>query len=156
MIKHLYAFFLGALIAIFIALGIEAFYPKPLMPEYPIMTAPLKPDGSQSTEDFNRQRAYEIRSREFQKETQNYNKMVSIISIVLAVILVGISVLFVEKILIISDGILLGGIFTLIYAIGRGFGTGNEQFHLIVVGVGLLVALFVGYWKFVKPQKKSK
>lgn len=155
-IRYMYSFFLGALIAVFIGVGIAAFYKSPTPPEYSFMTAPIKPDGTQSTEDLQKQRDYEAKSREFQKENEQYSKNVSIIAIAFAVALVVISLIFIEKILILSDGILLGGIFTLVYAIFRGFGNNDEMFRFFVVAVGLLIALFVGYWKFVKPAQKKK
>lgn len=154
-IRYMYSLFLGALLAVFIGVGIAAFYMAPKSPEYPIMTAPIHPDGAQSTEDIKEQRAYEVQSRDFQKENEQYSKNVSIIAIAAAVLLVVISLLFIEKILILSDGILLGGIFTLVYAIMRGFGNSDEMFRFFVVSVGLLVALFVGYWKFVRGIKKK-
>lgn len=153
-IRYMYSLFLGALLAVFIGVGIAAFYQAPTAPEYPIMTAPIKPDGSQSPLDIQKQREYEAKSRNFQKVNEQYSKNVSIIAIAAAVLLVVVSLLFIEKILILSDGILLGGIFTLIYAIMRGFGNNDEMFRFFVVSVGLLVALFVGYWKFVKDNKK--
>ena len=38
----------------------------------------------------------------------------------------------------------------------RGFGAGNEMFRFIVVSIGLAVAIFLGYWRFVKTTKPSK
>lgn len=152
-IRYIYSFFLGALLALFIGVGIAAFYKSPKQPEYPIMTAPIKPDGTQSTFDVQKQREYEVKSREFQKQNETYSKNVSVIAIAAAVALVVISLLLFEKILILSDGILLGGIFTLVYAIGRGFGNTDEIFRFFVVSISLLVALFVGYWKFVRSNK---
>lgn len=154
-IRYIYSLFLGVLLSVFIGVGIAAFYNSPTQPEYPIMTAPIKPDGTQSTVNIDKQRAYEIRSRDFQKENEQYSKNVSVIAIAAAVLLVVVSLLFIEKILILSDGILLGGIFTLIYAIIRGFGNNDEMFRFFVVSIGLLVALFVGYWKFVRGMKKK-
>jgi len=153
-IRYIYSFFLGVLLAVFIGVGIAAFYKAPERPEYPIMTAPIRPDGTQSAVDIKNQREYELKSRDYQRQSEDYNKNVSIIAIVLAVALVVISLLFLEKILVLSDGILLGGIFALIYAIARGFGNTDEMFRFFVVSIGLLVALFVGYWKFVKNNKK--
>lgn len=153
-IRYIYSFFLGALLALFIGVGIAAFYQSPKQPEYPIMTAPIKADGTQSQIDLQKQREYELRSRDFQKQNETYSKNVSAIAIIAAVVLVVVSLLLFEKILILSDGILLGGIFTLVYAIIRGFGNHDEMFRFFVVSVGLLVALFVGYWKFVKGNKK--
>lgn len=155
-IRYIYSFFLGVLLAVFIGVGIAAFYESPKQPEYPIMTAPIKVDGTQSATDAANQRNFEIKSRDYQKQNELYSRNVSIASTIFAVLLVVISLIFLEKILILSDGILLGGLFTLVYAIVRGFVSGDEMFRFFVVSVGLFVALFVGYWRFVKEKSKKK
>ncbi len=152
-IRYIYSFFLGALLAVFIGVGIAAFYKEPKAPDYPIMTS-FKADGTLSASDAAKQREFEISSREYQKRLEPYNRNVSILATISAVLFVVISLVLLEKILILSDGILLGGLFTLVYAIIRGFVSTDEMFRFFVVTVGLAVALFVGYWKFVKNNKK--
>ena len=105
---------------------------------------------------------YEKTSRDFQKENEKYSKNVSTISVAAALVILILSILLLSKISFISDGLLLGGVFTLIYAIIRGFGAGDEMFRFIIVSIGLAVAIFLGYWRFVKntqnftPKTKIK
>jgi len=65
------------------------------------------------------------------------------------------SLTFFKKILIIADGLLLGGLLTLIYSVMRGFGTEDNILRFIVVTVGLIISLFLGYVKFIRPSEKS-
>lgn len=157
-IRYLYSFFLAVLLVTFVGVGIAAFYKAPKYPEYPIETAPLEygRETSESAEMREKRIAYERQSREFQKVNETYNKNVSTIAIVAALIILAVSILMLNKILYLSDGLLLGGVFTLIYAVIRGFSAGDEMFRFIVVSIGLIVVIILGYWKFVKNNRNKK
>ena len=58
------------------------------------------------------------------------------------------------SILFIADGLLLGGVLTLLYSVIRGFGTEDNMFRFVVVSVGFAISLFLGYVKFIQPAKK--
>lgn len=158
-IKYLYTFFLAVILVTFVGVGIAAFYKGPKAPEYPIETQPIiytdKPT-SESAEMAESRIKYEKESRNFQKENESYSKNVSIISLVAALIIMAISIVFVQKILYLSDGLLLGGVFTLVYSVIRGFNAGDEMFRFIVVSVGLAVSVYLGYWKFVRQSDRKK
>jgi hypothetical protein len=53
----------------------------------------------------------------------------------------------------IADGILLGGVFTTIYGIIRGLMSEDTKFRFIIVTVGLIIALVLGYIKFIKNKE---
>jgi hypothetical protein len=53
-----------------------------------------------------------------------------------------------ERIPVIGNGILLGGLFTMIYAVIMALSSPNRWPRLVVVAVALLVTVGVGYWKF--------
>ena len=157
MIKIIYAFFVGLLLAIFVGAGVSAFYPAPKAPEYPaVLNSPEKSlPPEQSDAQIDAQREYERESEAYQEKATAYNRNVSIIALVAAVLFVVVSLLFENKIRIIADGILLGGIFTLIYSIGRSFESDDSKYTFLVVTVGLVIALFMGYLRFIKPQEQS-
>ncbi len=73
------------------------------------------------------------------------------IAVIAAVILVTTSLTLFKKILLIADGILLGGVLTLLYGTVRGFSAENLKFLFLVVSVGLTVSLVLGYLKFIRP-----
>lgn len=158
-LRYLYTLFLAVLLVTFVGVGIAAFYKAPKYPEYPIQTEPVKLFPEQTTEsaEMRQERVdFEKKSRDFQKENEAYNKNVSTIAIAASLLILVLSVTFLTKILYLSDGLLLGGVFTLIYAVVRGFSAGDEMFRFIVVSVGLAVAVFLGYWKFVRHQTPNK
>lgn len=158
MIKYIYTFFLAIILVTFVGVGISAFYKSPERPEYPIGIAyPLTDEKStDSAQMREKQIEYEKESRAFQKQDESYNKNVSTIAVAASLLILVLSISLLSKISFISDGLLLGGVFTLGYAIVRGFGAGDEMFRFIVVSIGLFVAIFLGYWRFVKNQKQSK
>lgn len=62
---------------------------------------------------------------------------------------------FSKKIPVIADGLLLGGVLTLAYSVVRGFNTNDDVFRFLVVGAGVIIAMILGYIKFVKPSRKK-
>lgn len=157
-IRIVYSLFIGVLLATFVGVGIAAFYPAPERPEYPVELSIPQTKAQEESPEIRTQRIeQEKKQRDFQKLDEKYNKNVSIIAVVAAIIVLVVSLTLLRHILIIADGLLLGGVFTLIYSIIRGFVTNDNQFRFVVVTIGLITALTLGYLKFVKTkEKKSK
>ena len=158
LLKYTYTFFVAILLATFVGVGIAAFYKAPKYPEYPIETKPVSmaPTGevTESAEMKQQRIDFEKASRDHQKKNEVYNKNVSTIAIIASLLILAVSLTLLSKIDLISDGLLLGGVFTLSYAIIRGFSAGDEMFRFITVTIGLGVTLFLGYWRFVRKDKK--
>lgn len=151
-IEFIYTLFLALLIALFIGLGISAFYPAPKAPEYPIiLTTNAKSESAMTQEQTNAQMIYEINNNKYREDTLIYNRNVSMITLGLAVVTMVISLMFMGNIHVLSNGLLLGGVFTLIYSISRGLATEDDKYRFIVVSIGLIVTLVIGYVKFIKP-----
>jgi uncharacterized membrane protein len=154
LIKIIYTLFLALIVALFVGLGIDAFYPGPKAPEYPIELEKPYETGHQETEQEEQARLeYFEKQKQFQEESKVYNRNVSIIAIIFAIAILVVSLTFLAKIKMIADGILLGGVFTTVYAIIRGLMSEDSKFRFLVVTVGLVIALFLGYLKFVKNKK---
>lgn len=156
-LRLVYTVFLGVLLAIFVGVGINTFYPGPKSPDYPIASETYGKDPSpeqlQSQKDFN------VKSQQHSKDIKPYNRNVSIITLVGAVIFLIVSLIYEKRIKIIADGVLLGGLFTLIYSIGRGFASEDNKYVFMVITVALVVVIYLGYHRFVKninPKKTKK
>jgi uncharacterized membrane protein len=152
-LKAIYVVFLGLIIALFCGLGVAAFYQQPNGPKEPIATAQTveqKQGQAVNQAEVDYQNAY----RKYEEEKlKPYNRNVSIITLVLATIILVVSLLLSAKLPILSDGILLGAVFTLIYSIIRGISAGNPRFTFIIVSVGLAITIFIGFWKFLRKPK---
>jgi hypothetical protein len=161
-IKFIYTLFLGLLVALFIGWGVAAFYPAPQGPEYPLQKEPAVfvsdgrsiPTVTETTEQKAERLAYEKASRKFSKETfPRYNKTVSMITMVGAILTMIISLTLLSKIDLLSDGLLLGGVLTELYSIIRGLMAEDTKWGFVTVTIGLIIALLLGYIKFIKRAK---
>lgn len=154
MVKVIYAFFLGILLAIFIGVGISVFYAEPTPPKAPEFSYVGK-DGLNQQQQAQEQ-AFEKTRQDYEKnKLQPYNRNVSIIALISAVIFVTIGLLLEHKINVLADGTLLGGVFTLLYSLGRGFAAQDNKYSFIVVSIGLLIVLALGYLRFIRPAPKK-
>lgn len=156
MLKLVYSLFLGLLIVIFISVGISTFYEQPKSPEYPV-TYENGPSGP-SLREQEAQKEFEAKQKDWTKKNEVYSRNVAVMAAVLAIVLIGLSIWLHPKLDVITDGIMFGGVFTLIYAIIMSFQANNEKFTFGVVSVGLATAFVLGYVRFIKgaPVQKPK
>lgn len=154
MLKVLYTIFLAIMLAFFIGLGIEAFYATPKAPDYPTeLQYNGKAPSEMSPEMQKIQKDYDQSQKDWMKENSVHSRNTSIIAMIASVILLILSLTVLVKINILSDGFLLGGLLTLLYGIIRGFESDNNKFRFLMVSIGLLVALILGYLKFIRPKE---
>ena len=158
-LKYIYTLFVGILLALFVGVGIAAFYPQPKQPEYPASLGFAPPTeypkgatpSSQTSSQFQaEQENFDRAQKIYQESQQQYQRTVSIIALSAAIIFLILSLTLLRNFLVITDGILLGGVFTLIYSIIRGFQTTDTLFRFLVISIGLAAALTLGYSKFIK------
>lgn len=151
MTKVIYTFFLSIILALFVGIGVSVFYDAPKWPEPPT-SVKYQDNGQPVEEDRAEQEEYDRQYKAYQEKDQAYNRNVSVILTIAAVVMLAIGVGMGHKLDVLGDGILLGGVFTLIYAMGRGIASDDEIFRFLVVTVGLLAALGLGWWRFIKPN----
>ena len=163
LIKYVYIVFVGILLAAFVGVGIAAFYKGPKAPEYPseisypTIERPGQPiDATAEAKRVELQKEHDAKFKVFQTENEIYQRNVSIIALIAAVVMLVVSLTLVKQILVIADGLLLGGVLTLAYSVIRGFGSNDDMVRFLVVSASLLVALILGYIKFVRVLSVSK
>ncbi len=161
MLKFIYTIFIGVLFATLVGVGVAAFYAQPKMPDYPSRLK-FVPEQRPSEKDLKRleeeQTRYDKSYKVYDEKQKAYSRDVSIIALVTAIAALVVSLTLFKKLLLIADGLLLGGVLTLLYSIVRGFSTDDNMFRFVVVAIGFVVAITIGYIKFTKPaqSKKSK
>lgn len=158
LIRYVYIVFVGILLAAFVGVGIAAFYKGPKYPETPIelrFPATKINESTASAEYIQKQLEFDKKSEEYQKQNADYSRNVSIIALVASVVMMVLSLTLFKQILVIADGLLLGGVITLGYSVVRGFGSNDDMVRFLVVSASLVVALTLGYIKFVKNFEKS-
>lgn len=92
------------------------------------------------------QRAAEERSSQWRMST-------SVILIVLATMLMALALALGDSGSVLSNGILLGGLFTMLYGVGWGLASGNSVTRFLVLVAALAVSLALGYLKFVRGRR---
>lgn len=151
MLKVIYTFFTGVLLAVFVGVGISAFYPSPTYPDCrPIAVAPTAgSETSTATVDADCERQQD----EYDQARQQHARFASLVSLVAALVFLAIGLLFAQSLGVLADGFVLGGVFTLLYSVAAGFDGEDFKFRFLIVSVGVVVALLLGYLKFVKPER---
>ena len=157
MIKFIYKLFIGVLLATTIGMGIATFYPDPKAPEYPTEKYPYsQAEKTPSPADIQEQQAYDSKYKAFEVKRQQHSRNTALVAIALSLVILAISMTVLAKIDIFADGLLLGGIFTLLYGIIRSFGSGDQKFIFAATLIGLVAALVLGYLNFVKPKAPAE
>jgi len=154
-IKFIYTIFLALLIALFVGLGIDAFYPAPKAPEYPVELQKAELSCNETAEQKDARINFDQDQRTYQEKIKPYNRNVSIISLIASIIILVLSLTFLSKIKMIADGILLGGVFSTVYSIIMGMMAGSSQFRFLIVIVGIIIAFLLGYIKFIRPKESA-
>ncbi len=151
LIKSLYIVAIGLLLAAFIGFGVDTFYTSPKFPEYPT-DLQYNTSEKMSAEQTQRQKDYDKQMKDYEKKMSSYNQNVSVILIAFSVVLLAASLIGLSKLAVIGDGVTLGGVFTLLYGIGRAFASEEATFRFMAVAVALVIILFLTYWRFLKEQ----
>jgi len=160
-IKFVYKLFLGVLLAATIGMGIATFYPAPEMPKHPSDKYPHSSSepsltGVPSPEQIEKQREYDEDYEQYNKQRERHDRNTAVIAVAVSLGLLLVSLTALTKIEIMADGVLLGGIFSLLYGIVRSFGSGDQKFIFVATLIGLIAALVLGYFKFVKSEELTK
>lgn len=137
--------------------GIDAFYVRPKAPEYNneeiyIKSEIATPSAEEIQKEKERSLKYQEEYKQYQKVLGVYNRNVSVMTSLFSVVLLVISLTWLKKLELLSDGLLLGGLLTQGYSVILGFQSQNSQFRFLVVLVCLAISLVVGYVKFIKKK----
>jgi len=153
LIKSLYTVFIGLLLATCVGVGIAAFYSKPVPPAT-LYTVPYATDpaGNKTQANTAELKQADEQQAAYQTASERYNRNVSLLAVGFSLVILVVSLLLLGSVELIANGIMLGGVFTLIYGLIRSFASGNQKFMFVVVTFGLLVALILGYVKLIKAK----
>jgi hypothetical protein len=132
-LQLIYSFFLGLVVVGFVWIGLDTFYPRP---EYPGNGFDRPPDPAAES-------AYRL-------ATERWNLTTSIILLVVATVILLIAVLGAAGMAVLSNGLLLGGVFTMLYAVGQSVSSEQSVARFVVITLALLVTIGVGWLKFVR------
>lgn len=147
----IYTLVLAIIIAIFVGVTINTFYPNPNYPESDVYKNVELEDREPTKEEIIED---EKQMREYDKRMQEWSQLTSIIALSAATLLVAIGLFIGSKIPIIPNGVLLGGLFTLFYGVILGFRSDSRFVTFGVTTAALFIVIGAGYMKFVRPMSK--
>ena len=121
-LQIIFAFFLGLVVVAFVGIGVNTFYPAP----------EWAPDEGVSY--------------------GQWQLWTGIILLIIATALLAVSLALPELQVVISNGVLLGGVGTMLYAVGMTVSTDYSIWRFVVVAIALVVTVGIGYLKFSRPR----
>lgn len=131
-LQIIFAFFLGLVVVAFVGIGVNTFYPQP---SYPVDEAQM--------------RTWEV-------TYDHWALVTGIVLLLCATAILAVSLFLPEDQGVLSNGILLGGVFTMIYAVGMAFAAGTSLLRFAVVTAALAVTIVIGYLKFVRGHRATR
>jgi len=167
-LQTIFSFFLGLIVLAFIGVGVNTFYPSPSeihkeqrqdlqrqRDELSVQANGRKLETAQQAEMDRLIAEQNALQRTIEAEEKGWARVTSIILVVFATIVMGVSLVRSEQLRVVSNGLLLGGLFTMIYGVGWVVFSGNSVTRFAVMAFALAVAISLGYVKFVRGRARA-
>jgi hypothetical protein len=164
-LQTLFAIFLGLMVTAFVGVGVYTFYPSPDKQFRPRIEAldrqeqairNSQPENALSPADrAQMQKIIDERNRiqdASRASTEAWSGRRSIILVSLATIAMAISLTAIAGLPVISNGLLMGGVFTMLYGVGWVIVSATSGTRFIVMSFALAVTLALGYLRFVRRR----
>jgi hypothetical protein len=164
-LRTIFSFFLGLMLTAFVGIGVYTFYPQPT--EFRIQLRELaareqeirhsRPDSELT--DADRDQIQEVTRQQNElteaaaEQRESWALSTSIILIVFSTLSLVASLVRADRLQVISNGLLLGGVFTMLYSVGWIFTTGASITRFLVMTTALAITLGLGYVRFVRRSK---
>jgi hypothetical protein len=167
-LQTLFAIFLGLMVTAFVGVGVYTFYPPPDK-QYRDQIISLdrqqeairnsRPDIALTADDRARiQKLTDARNKiqdASRKASEAWASRTSIILVSLATIAMVIALVAVAQLPVISNGLLMGGVFTMLYGVGWVIASGTSTARFIVMTFALAITLALGYLRFVRRRASA-
>lgn len=164
-LQTIFSFFLGLMVVAFIGVGVNTFYPSPAETRKPELeelqrqqdALRVAADGREleptQQAEMDRLMAEENELQlAIDGEEKGWARVTSIILVVFATLVMSVSLVRNEQLRVLGNGLLLGGLFTMVYGVGWVIFSGSSVIRFAVMAFALLVALGLGYAKFVRGR----
>lgn len=164
----IFSFFLGLMVTAFIGVGVYTFYPpvRGFDPQVHELSrqeqairagrpyAELTDDEREEIETLADERQQLLDAAE--RTRQQWSRITSIVLITLATLTMAVALARAQSLPVISNGLLLGGLFTMLYGVGWIVTTDTSVGRFVVITVALLITLALGYIRFVRERAASR
>jgi hypothetical protein len=168
-LQTLFAIFLGLMVTAFVGVGVYTFYPSPdAQSRGRIVSLDRQQQAIRNTRPENAltpadraeiQKITDERNRvqdASRASTEAWGGRTSIILVALATLAMAISLIAAAQLPVISSGLLMGGVFTMLYGVGWVIVSGTSATRFIVMTFALMVTLALGYVRFVRRRAPAE
>jgi hypothetical protein len=171
-LQAIFAIFLGLMITAVVGVGVYTFLPSPseqvqeqldeLSQQRNALQGCTEYTGCKPTDQLTDAQVAQLAELEAQERTlrdrqqaeqQSWAQRTSIVLIVIATLLMVVSLLLGDALTVLSNGILLGGLFTMLYGVGWGIASGNSVTRFVVLLVALVISIVLGYLRFARGRQ---
>ena len=163
----IFSFFLALMLTAFVGVGVYTFHPPPEGFNTQIRDLGRREQAIRNTrppneltsvdrdqiQEINRQRNELIDAEA--EARKPWGRSTSVILIVFATLAMGVSLVRADQLPVISNGLLLGGVFTMLYGVGWILATDTSITRFLVMSVALVITLGLGYVRFVRRRTVS-
>lgn len=164
-LQTLFAIFLGLMVTAFVGVGVYTFYPGPFK-EFEGRLESLnrerealeiaKSDAERTPEDRAAIQAVQDRINTAQDEmemaTGDWGRRTSIILVIFATLAMAISLIRANQLPVISNGLLLGGVFSMLYGVGWIIASDTSTMRFVIMTAALAITVGLGYVRFVRGR----
>jgi hypothetical protein len=166
-LQTIFSLFLGLMLAAFIGVGVYTFHPPDKELDRQIQELDRREqairsgrlDGELPAADREEvERLVGSRTELYdaaQDRREAWGRTTSIILIALATLVMAVSLVRADQLPVISNGLLLGGVFTMVYGVGWIVSTDTSVSRFVVMSVALAITLGLGYARFVFRKPAS-
>lgn len=167
MLRTIFAFFLGLMLTAFVGVGVYTFHPPPVRfdnelrdlgrKEQALRDARAPNELTSTDRDF--LQAMERRRNELFDAAAAaripWARTTSIILIVVATLAMAASLIGADRLHVISNGLLLGGVFMMLYGVGWIIATDASVARFVVITIALAITLALAYARFVRRAPRT-
>jgi len=164
-LQTIFSFFLGLMVVALIGVGVNTFYQSPAekyQKEQQTLSRQMEalniknPNGNMDATTKAESAALQAKMNALQDkidtEMKPWARNTSIILVLFATLVMTVSLIRSEQLRVLSNGLLLGGLFSMLYGAGWAIFSGNSVARFAVILFALVVALGLGYLKFVRAR----
>lgn len=165
-LQVIYAVFLGALLTAIVVVGITTFAPvqdeavvaqiEDRNREIEDLYTCKDPTGGCELTPQEEARAVELQRQlddlysEQERIRQEWNRSAGLVAVGIATVLLALSLVRWDRAIVLSNGLLLGGLFTMVYGLGLTLAGGEDAFRFVVLVVALVLVVGLGYLRFAR------
>ena len=167
-LQTIFSFFLGLMVTAFVGVGVYTFHPPP-QTEFERQIEELnrqeesirnrRPPDELTPSDRDQIQALSTDRNELSDATrvarEAWGRSTSIVLIVFATLAMSVSLLRADRLPVISNGLLLGGVFTMLYGVGWIVATDSSVARFGVMTVAFGITLALGYLRFVRQDTSA-